>query len=531
MRKQTLALALLLGAVFWSHGQTRSASDLILLLDTSISMSSSYQELRDYITGPFLREFLHIGDTFHLISFSDTPRREISSRVTGVGNVETIIARLFLMYPLDPHANLSSALSFVERYISSLPSARTKHVVLITGLEEGESSIAQTAARLSRSRTTVQVIRFPFPGSGPVFGFPTPDATAQAETAQPKTAQVETAQPGTVQPETAQAETAQPETAQAETAQPKTAQAETAQPETAQAETAQAETAQAETAQAETAQAEAAQAGRVESPPEVEAVETTAPLSRGTPAETAPPISEPPLESAAEENAQADSPPPAPEKQAWKQSIENLIQAGIGKITDLSALIAAQWREFPKPKLWPQNAPRPAGAAGTVFPAFLLTILGVTMMASLTFVLLRAGLKLQHSSNRTLAWAAEAPSRDGVLMLSLFVQDQNTAIGRRNTHTIKPGYRYTIGGGKSDYLIFLVPVPPRIAEIYYDGRYCTFSPKKPHFFPELGAAPLSNCVGKAIKVVSEKNHEFIIRLERREDPLRSLNALACSVGS
>jgi hypothetical protein len=124
--------------------------------------------------------------------------------------------------------------------------------------------------------------------------------------------------------------------------------------------------------------------------------------------------------------------------------------------------------------------------------------------------------------------SSEEPYRD-VFMLSLFVEDQNTAIGRRNIHTIKVGYSLTIGGGRSDFLIFLVPIPPHIAEIRFDGRQCTFIPRKPVFFPDIGSRQIPDCIGQTIRIISEKNYELYIRIERYEDPLIALNRLLRSV--
>jgi hypothetical protein len=118
---------------------------------------------------------------------------------------------------------------------------------------------------------------------------------------------------------------------------------------------------------------------------------------------------------------------------------------------------------------------------------------------------------------------------NGPAMLSLFVQDQNTAIGRRNIHNAKEGSSFTVGGGKSDFLIFLVPVPPYIAEVRFDGRQCTFIPKKPQYFPDIGSQQVSNCIGKTIRVISDRNYELHIRIERYEDPLKALNKLLNSI--
>ena len=118
---------------------------------------------------------------------------------------------------------------------------------------------------------------------------------------------------------------------------------------------------------------------------------------------------------------------------------------------------------------------------------------------------------------------------NGPLMLSLFVEDQNTAIGRRNIHTAKSGTTLTIGGRKSDFLIFLVPMPQHIAEVHFDGKNCTFIPKKPKYFPDIGSEPVPTCIGKTIRVISEKNYELFIRIERFQDPLFELNRLMNSI--
>jgi len=118
---------------------------------------------------------------------------------------------------------------------------------------------------------------------------------------------------------------------------------------------------------------------------------------------------------------------------------------------------------------------------------------------------------------------------DGPVMLNLFVHDQNTAIGRRNIHTAKSSSSFSVGGGKSDFLIFLVPVPPNIANVRYDGRNCTFTPLKPKYFPDIGSQSVPNCIGKTIRVLSDKDYELHIRVERYEDPLKVLNKLLNSI--
>ena len=114
-------------------------------------------------------------------------------------------------------------------------------------------------------------------------------------------------------------------------------------------------------------------------------------------------------------------------------------------------------------------------------------------------------------------------------MLSLFVEDQNTAIGKRNIHLVKEGQRYSIGGGNSDFLIFLVPIPAHIADVQFDGRNCTFIPRNSKYFPDIGAQQVPNCIGKTIRIISDKNYELHIRMERYQDPLTALNSLLNSI--
>jgi hypothetical protein len=121
------------------------------------------------------------------------------------------------------------------------------------------------------------------------------------------------------------------------------------------------------------------------------------------------------------------------------------------------------------------------------------------------------------------------PGYQETIMLNLFVEDQNTAIGRRNIHALKSGAVLTIGGGNSDFLIFLVSMPPHLAELRFDGRLCSFTPKKPRFFPDLDGRALPDCLGKTIRLVSERNYELFIRIELYENPLERLNRLLRSL--
>ena len=742
MKKLITGMALFLTVLVWSPAQEKGPVDVILLMDTSSALSGSFQELQDYITGPFLREFLRVGDTFHLISIADTPRREIARLVEGVGDVETIISRLFLMYPLEPDADLPAALEFTGQYVSTLPDMRRKIVVLITSKDRPAQT--EAAARLNGARTDFHLVQFPLNGNGPLSGrsgvrksatqiaqaAPPARTAPAAETAltappvpapvpedtrnvQPEAAPA--AQEALVQAEPdsqarrnapAPARTGQTRTStQPKTTQPKTNGTRTASntknqtvkqtpPETAPASEPagqpvqnsgdapdnrriQAPAAQiaaqepvpegaAVLPQTRSALTESAQSV-AEVPPEARGVQpqpsqvtvnqqrsqppapvqpqtaqtvvtsflTRSSQVRGAPARAEPPAQPPQVRQAVSPELAGmavQPPPPIPENAqpavqpvqtaaAQSQTVHtrSIRQAEFPEQVRISRRIepspqpvrpAAQAsRAFPsadKPLAAVPNAPSQtahkeaeqkasseqaeaidiasikedveSAAPMAIFPvkAFELLpgpalgdpvsllspfcmALGLSMAVSMGFLVFRSGRQMRSFPNKTMAYvvggalSSKAESRSayplteyaakqqqrslavhagagkpgaGLLMLSLFVEDQNAAAGRRNVHAIKPGYSYTIGGGNSDFLIFLLPLPPYIAEIYSneDGS-CTFIPKKPRFFPDLGSNALPDCIGKTIRIVSGKNYELFIRLERYEDPLKSLDWL------
>ncbi|MDR1104852.1 MAG: VWA domain-containing protein, partial [Treponema sp.] len=132
MKRTFFVLVALFCTVFSASGQNSGPVDLILVLDTSSSMSGSYREVNDYLAGPFLREFLRIGDTFHLVPFAGEAFVDISRRVEGQGDVQTILGRIFLAYPMGPESDVEGALSCAEQYASTLPASRGKKIVLVT---------------------------------------------------------------------------------------------------------------------------------------------------------------------------------------------------------------------------------------------------------------------------------------------------------------------------------------------------------------------------------------------------------------
>jgi hypothetical protein len=498
------------GALFPAFSQ-ESPIDLVLVLDTSSSMSDSYREVLNYVTGPFLREFLRIGDTFHLISFSDKPRAEISRRVEGGGDVEIIIGRLFLMYPLDPASDISGALNYSEQYVSSLPASRAKKVVFISdGNASGEGLINGAGPRFKQRGADFYFVKVPLAGSGPSSG-----RAGRPQTAGAGASAAAGSSAGT-------AAAAGPSAG------------------------AGASTGAAGAAvSAGPAGTESSAAG-----PSADSPGSSAGLPAGSPSPDTSASGSAPADSGAETPAAADTavPPASPAGQTVDPTVPVTGTPGVPAASE-------------------------SAGGGIGLPLLIGLIIGAALIAALiVFLIVR---NLQSSPGRVMASsitnitpeegerhrdrsasrnaellasfaanqrpsAAPASRRapledtdngpfDGPPMLNLFVDGQSTAIGRRNIHNVKPGYTFTIGGGKSDFLIFFVSIPSHIADIRYDGNQCTFTPRKPQYFPDTGSQTIPNCIGKAIRVISDKNYEFFIRLDRYQDPLIALNRLLHSI--
>jgi hypothetical protein len=545
VKKFLFLIMLMLGIVFLVPAQSGGPIDLVVLLDTSASMSDFFRTTSDYLIGPFLREFLRIGDTFHLISFSSSPKVEISRRVEGVGDVETIIGRILLMYPLDPSSDLSGALSFAGNYLSSIPSERRKKIVLISDGDGNsaavQSLITEASSRLTRQNTEFQYIRVPITGTPPSSGRP-------PVTAQPSRDQ----RPG----ETGSA-AGSPAAGRPPVQPPSSGPVSQGQP-------------------------------PAQVPPAA-GTAPAAPQARPTP----PAVSQGPAGSGSGETPAA--PPAAPPDSFVPQDTPPAVPPG-GSVPQETPPVQAVSEEQPRqtppavppsrqtpPEIPPQPVREAASSSGGIFeelPLPLIIGLGIAALLILGLLIFFAARKLHSSPNRAMAQAASAGSRteeekenqirnaemmssfaesqkksgtpplshpppkpkplpkdkpdnqsfeSGLPMLSLFVEDQNTAIGRRNIHAVKSGYTFSVGGGKSDFLIFLVPIPPHIADVHFDGRQCTFIPRKSQYFPDIGSQEVPNCIGKTIRVISDKRYELHIRVERYEDPLRTLNKLLHSI--
>ena len=557
MKKAVFALVLVLGIVCGVFCQTSGPMDLVVLLDTSSSMSNSYRETADYLVGPFLREFLRIGDTFHLISFSGAPRVEISRRIAAVEDVEAVIGRLLLMYPLYPETDLGSGLKFAEDYTSSLPGSRSRRLILIT---DGDAPDTQALADSSTSRlkskgAEFQYIKVPVTGTGPSSGRPAVSGETRPPQVPAQTSQTSQAQQ--TQPQTGQAsqptQTQTPgQAAQVQSADSAgTGSSSQGIPDSSSSQSGQTA---GQSGQAQTTQGSA-------QPSTQGTTQTAGTQSTGTQ------TTEPQTTGTQSTGTQTTGTQTTGTQSTGTQTT--------GTQTTGTQATGTQSTGTQTPVT--ENSGEGSLFGGSIPLPFLIA-LGILALLLLGLIIFFAARRLHSTPNRFMAQAAmpmdnenrdrlnaqrdeqlkdaefmgsyaaaqknvKKPmpkdkvytepfiekDNDGQLMLNLFVEDQNTAIGRRNIHAVKAGYTFSIGGGKSDFLIFLVPIPPHIADVQYDGSNCTFYPRKSQYFPDIGAQHITNCIGKTIRVISDKQYELHIRIEKYEDPLKALNKMLHSI--
>ena len=484
-----LLVAVVLFPVFAQN--TRAAQqekDVILVVDTASSMFSYYSDVGTYLSGPFLAENLRIGDTLHIISYGSKPRFEIARRILGDGDIETASARIWLLYPLEPTSDPAAAIAYAEQYVRSIQGGRAKKVYIIS--DSDLTSQANAAASRLRPNAELYFIR-----AGSRMGSGQSGAAAKTPV-QSGTSGTSSGAAGVSGTGTSSGATAAGEGSAGATA--------------AENQTAQAEDQTAGQSTGNTgdngitggtagAGGTSGTSGTGGTSGETGGTGSTGSTGTGTGTTTG---------------------------TAAGNSIVGLNVLGIplplliGGI--LLLLLILLFIIFRMRNL--QSSPKKAMAqftsdGGGAKDAELLN----------TYASQQAEAALQGSNRpyRYRDYSSQFLTKPP--MLNIFVEEQNTAIGRRNIHALKKGATYSVGGGNSDFLIFLVHFPPRLGRLYFDGTNCTFTPLRKEYFPDIGSAQVSECIGKPIRIISDKNYEVFFHFEPYKDPLIEMNQLLNSI--
>lgn len=536
MKKAVLAVILILCTCLCVWGQSSSPIDLILLLDTSSAMSSSYENVNNYLSGAFLKEFLRLGDTFHLIAFSGSSGLDSARRIQGQGDVETIIARMFLQYPVERTSNVSSAISFTEQYVTTLPNRAKKIVLITTGANDTNNVVSSARARL-RSNITIDYIQVT-PGQ-PLTNLPSSGRAAITTTSTGTTSRttttvttttgttgtttIGTTTTGTTTTGTTTTSTTSSSTSTSTTATGKTTTTGTTTTGTTATETsATGITSTGTTTTTSTASTDTTTTGTAAT-----GTTATGTTATGTTTDTATTGT---TATGTIATGTASSGTSSDADKGFVTSLWFIILIIIFSLLLLALIIFLLSRRSGS---GPQRA---ISEASSVVAASSDSAPVYSEQQDTTKPDDRLSAYATAQSRRTTPYDDRANNKpvvinpSGPLLLNLFVNDQNTLIGKRNIHSLKSGYKLTVGGGKNDdFLIFLVPMPAHIGEIKRNGSQLTFIPKKAKYFPEIGSNEVNDCINKSIRIVSDKGYDMRFRFEMYEDPLISLNRMLMSV--
>ena len=112
--------------------------------------------------------------------------------------------------------------------------------------------------------------------------------------------------------------------------------------------------------------------------------------------------------------------------------------------------------------------------------------------------------------------------------IEMHVSSQNSRIGFRNIHTVRPGTSAVVGGKHSTFLIFIVPVRARIADIRNVDEHYIFRINKQRYFPGV-EKEIPDCLNMDIPVVSDSGTVVTLRFQEYVSPLEQINHIMHSI--
>jgi len=623
------------------------AADVVVLLDVSQSVLPYFSDVTDYVVSSVVKDYLRLGDTFHLLSFGDSTQVEIAEKVTDDASVKSFLGRLYLLYPLARHSDFAGALSYLYQYLADLPESRQKVVVVITdgvnnppegsptyGMppDQVAANIESTAAKIRANGWTVHFIKLPLlpPGSAPNAALS--GAQVSASEAQGGRSYIDEASKALGSDVSSFTAEDKAELASRSLSLPsvefppdlgkkdyafsfplkitnKSASALGLELDRVRLDEYDILSKKSfvtlgpgktgtmdvsvllpnSLAQGhEQLDVSLSFANGLRVNPQHGIVSLTLernPLAslfrsgatvalfigivaiglfliflavvllRRIPRRSA----EAPILAAVRESAERAPTRREAEVVTAASSAATLGAAAPGR-SEAAALLAdsAEKRRSAKAAeaaktagLFAEAARLPSPAASSAAPELGSTSSALLPSAADLAAAKRAqaereaALLAEAAANRTPGYAAQlAEAADerlstastrpaafvprvlkaGKLAVELRVEGQNPHIGMRNVHEIHAGSSKSVGGGRSDYLVFLVSMPRRIAELHFDGENLTLVPIRPEFFP-TGAAPIGDCLGKEIRLRGRSGYPLVLRFLPYERPADKMNRL------
>ncbi|MDC7225885.1 MAG: VWA domain-containing protein [Spirochaetales bacterium] len=130
MKKSILIVLLILITSASVFGADRT--DMIILLDNSVSVLPYYDNIQNSLIKRIISEHLLPGDTFSLITFADYPEVEISREIRNDEDISEVLAYSAILQPMGNHTDLVLALRFLYKYALDLPLNNRKKIVILT---------------------------------------------------------------------------------------------------------------------------------------------------------------------------------------------------------------------------------------------------------------------------------------------------------------------------------------------------------------------------------------------------------------
>ncbi|MDX9897966.1 MAG: VWA domain-containing protein [Spirochaetia bacterium] len=631
MTKRIGIVALLAIAISVPGIVAQERVDVVVLLDSSRSMSQYYNQVVDYVLSQTVKEYLRFGDAFHLLSFSDSTQVEIAQVLRTEKDLRSVVARLYLLYPLGKNTDLVTALKNVYRYVSDLPENSIKHIILIsdglhspaTGSQYADldssgvkNEIERTAARIKEHGWTMRIVRVPFdgaftasagsgdaergresgstsPGSGDYLSDVASAVGTSIQTFDPSDASASVVDSVDLPLIRFPSDLGVKDYAFSMAVDVSNRGSRSLSLELSRLLLEDGSDVLTNKVFAELAPGKSSRltlkvllpeslpegkimlsleprfADGIRVAPAISTVSVEikkAPLAaffrnsalvalfivilaiactliilvvlylRRLHRKAEEPIVEAFLDSAAprssalEENRHGDA--------AVSRSAAALLAAS--KDTSHKALGTSQeTTRHEAPTTFGKTQANDTKATAASIPAAASNADSTRGPESRASSLLEAwntsseprrSLPLAETRSE-IPVAKQAPVhyepkvvRHGSTRILFRVHGQNPNIGKRNIRAMHAGGRSSVGGGSSDFLVFLLPVPRRIAHLYYDGQGATLVPARPEFFPDYDG-PIEACLDKDIRILTARGKELVIRFERYEAPVDRLNKI------
>jgi len=496
--KKALVIVALLGIALtgWSEG-----IDVIVMVDTSESMFPVFDDVVNYLLRDLLENRLHTGDSFHLLSFADTPEQEIQLDIEDRGDVTAVIDRILLLRPLGQYTDLVAAVDFLYGYTEAIDAQNRKLILLLTdGIhdpppgspnrldEQGVvARLLESSQKIRQEGWDVHILRMP---GGEAVGEASEASGSGIDVLDQLSDQLES------------------------------------------------EVLAYEDVEKESLTDQLTGFSTLKFPDSLGRVRRnfSVPLAVRNNSEQSRDYTLVGMESASAALLRRPAKVTVPANQTADLVAYLRLPSGI----EPGAHDLAVSLEFSDPQV--RISPLQGTLTFEYVPVvgwkearlplpYLLYALGALILIGviilLVFVIRH---RMQDAAfDRLFAGVAETRRRrKSIRPLILKVDSQNPNIGTRNIRPVPPSSRRSVGGDGSTFLIYYIPMPRRIGDIRNDGKKYSFVPRRPEFFPDL-SKPLDHCLDKPIRAVSSRGREITFHFHEYVSPLEQLNRLMRSV--